>query len=69
MPVKTSLCRRITAEASLVAGIQVYGFAALKDVAEFLEDKKPYQADEKNTESPARDDLEGADFATSTGMV
>ena len=55
-------------EASLVAGIQVYGFAALKDVAEFLEDKKPYQADEKNTESPARDDLEGVDFCDVQGQ-
>lgn len=27
-------------EASLVTGIQVYGFAALKDVVDFLEDKK-----------------------------
>jgi len=55
-------------EASLVAGLQVYGFTSLKDVAEFLEDKKPYQADDKNIESPAHNVMEGVDFCDVQGQ-
>ena len=55
-------------EASLVAGIEVYGFEALKDVADFLENKKPYDPTEPKT-SPARDkERYGVDFCDVQGQ-
>lgn len=55
-------------EASLVTGIQVYGFEALKDVADFLEDKKPYQNNEKIALSKDREIISGVDFCDVQGQ-
>lgn len=55
-------------EASLVTGIKVYGFDALKDVVDFFEDKKPYQRNQKNTVAKARDIIDGVDFGDVQGQ-
>ncbi|MDD3307779.1 MAG: YifB family Mg chelatase-like AAA ATPase [Acetobacterium sp.] len=55
-------------EASLVTGIQVYGFEELKDVVDFLEDKKPYQIEVKNPLSKDREILNGVDFCDVQGQ-
>lgn len=55
-------------EGSLVAGIQVYGFDALKDVADFLEDKKIYQHTDNNGVTKAREVLDGVDFCDGQGQ-
>lgn len=55
-------------EASLVTGIQVYGFAALKDVVDFLEDKKSYQPLKNNNSAEAREATAGVDFCDVQGQ-
>lgn len=55
-------------EASLVTGVKVYGFEALKDVADFLEDKKPYQNNEKIALSKDREIISGVDFCDVQGQ-
>lgn len=55
-------------EASLVTGIQVFGFDALKDVVDFLEDKKVYQPNKKNSIAAVQDDIDGIDFCDVQGQ-
>jgi magnesium chelatase family protein len=55
-------------EASLVQGINVYGFERLRDIVEFLENEKEYKAPAETSPKGAKDNEDNVDFSEVQGQ-